>query len=61
MVQKGIESIARQSADPRCQATRKILGTFGSDFAYVKRSIQPQIGLLYLQTVYLIDLEEEFL
>jgi hypothetical protein len=34
------ESIARQSADPSCQATRRILQTFGSDFAYVKRSIQ---------------------
>ena len=34
------ESLARQSADPSCQATREILGTFGSDFAYVKRSIQ---------------------
>jgi len=34
------ESIARQSADPSCQATRRILQTFGLDFAYVKRSIQ---------------------
>ncbi|KAF8149800.1 hypothetical protein B0H34DRAFT_801947 [Crassisporium funariophilum] len=26
------ELIARQSANPSCQATQKILGTFGSDF-----------------------------
>ena len=30
------ETIARQSADPSCQATCKILGKFGTDFAYVK-------------------------